>query len=235
MAGPTHQIWGRPELDSSEGSDSQSWSRERSAEEVRKVILAKLQDVTLNSDSSDIVEQSRPGKASQQMAVLQAEEVFQTAVTTLSNSSDRRSKLQQVQDEDDEEDDGDDNDSEPQIGTWSAGAQLHPQGQCRPCHYYGTKIGCQNGASCSFCHLDHPKRFRLRPCKSKRSKCKKLAGILNSTLLNEDPATFDAQLHKLTAQGGYLKSVVQSKARNLKHSQEVPDEPKVLKPGLLSL
>merc|ERR1719502_2236232 len=80
-------------------------------------------------------------------------------------------------------------DAEDVQGTWSAGAVHHAQGQCRPCHYVNTKVGCVNGDACAFCHLAHPRRLRARPCKSKRSKCKRLAGMLD-TVLAQDPQQF---------------------------------------------
>ncbi|CAE8595779.1 unnamed protein product, partial [Polarella glacialis] len=91
---------------------------------------------------------------------------------------------------------------------------------------------------CAFCHLAHPKRFRPRPCKSKRSKCKRLAGMLDSVFAN-DPEQFDEAVSLLSTQGGYLQTVVKSKVRNLQNQDEMETETTatlgLLKPGLLSL
>jgi len=109
---------------------------------------------------------------------------------------------------------------EGEKGEWSLGSEKHKMGQCRPCHYVFSKTGCQNGKTCNFCHLLHPKRFRPRPCKSKRSKCKQLAAVLDQVLA-DDPERFQSVAEQLSAQGGYLHTVVKSKlhsmAKKLKH------------------
>mmetsp|Transcript_36193 Transcript_36193/g.65675 ORF Transcript_36193/g.65675 Transcript_36193/m.65675 type:complete len:217 (+) Transcript_36193:64-714(+) len=216
MAAPSHLIWGRPELVSSE-SDSLSLgreSRDRSADEIKRAVLEKLmQDVTLNSDSGEL--DVPPGKNDQ----------------VTNRAIDKLQKQGRTGEGDDK--DGDDNDEEEMgEGQWSVGSVLHSEGKCRPCHYYNTKTSCQNGEGCSFCHLAHPKRFRPRPCKPKRSKCKRLAGMLDAALLQDDPEKFDSTVNTLAAKGGYLKSVVQSKARTIKSEQQAVPVPK---PNLLSL
>lgn len=35
----------------------------------------------------------------------------------------------------------------------SVGSALHSTGGCRPCAWFWKEVGCQNGASCSYCHL----------------------------------------------------------------------------------
>eukprot|EP00747_Dinoflagellata_sp_TGD_P101922 gnl/TRDRNA2_/TRDRNA2_168505_c0_seq1.p1 gnl/TRDRNA2_/TRDRNA2_168505_c0~~gnl/TRDRNA2_/TRDRNA2_168505_c0_seq1.p1 ORF type:complete len:292 (+),score=46.81 gnl/TRDRNA2_/TRDRNA2_168505_c0_seq1:55-930(+) len=40
---------------------------------------------------------------------------------------------------------------------WSVGSKLHELGICRPCHYHTTKLGCQSGKNCKFCHCPHKK------------------------------------------------------------------------------
>eukprot|EP00435_Cladocopium_sp_Y103_P015514 s1529_g3.t2 len=99
-------------------------------------------------------------------------------------------------------------------GEWSVGSEGHAQGQCRPCHYVFAKTGCQNGRECNFCHLPHPKRFRPRPCKSKRFKCKQLAAVLDQ-VLDDDPDSFQNVVEQLSSQGGYLNTVVKSKLRTM--------------------
>lgn len=148
-------------------------------------------------------------------------------------------------------------------GEWSVGSEGHAQGQCRPCHYVFAKTGCQNGRECNFCHLPHPKRFRPRPCKSKRFKCKQLAAVLDQ-VLDDDPDSFQNVVEQLSSQGGYLNTVVKSKLRTMAkrsaksearssddtagypgRGSELPSQPcgasasleakRVLKPGLVSL
>lgn len=38
-------------------------------------------------------------------------------------------------------------------GIPSAGSALHHAGGCRPCAWFWKDVGCQNGATCSYCHL----------------------------------------------------------------------------------
>lgn len=98
-------------------------------------------------------------------------------------------------------------------GVFSRGSEFHKQGQCRPCHYFSTKLGCANGQDCEFCHLDHPKRSRPRPCKAKRSQCKRIAGMLDSAFAH-DPEQFTQAMELLSSQSGYMKTVMKSKMRN---------------------
>lgn len=77
--------------------------------------------------------------------------------------------------------------------------KLHNLGQCQPCHYVSSLQGCRNGTDCKFCHDYHRKQ---RPCKAKRTQCKRIASML-------DPAvTGDAS--EFT---GYMKAVVMSRMR----------------------
>ncbi|CAE7875116.1 unnamed protein product [Symbiodinium sp. KB8] len=112
-------------------------------------------------------------------------------------------------------------------------SESHALGTCRPCHYVYAKSGCTNGAACAFCHLPHPKKFRPRPCKSKRSKCKRLAAVLDK-VFDGDPDYFQSMVEELSAQGGYLNTVVKSKVKSLKDKTQDPglqQVPRVLKPG----
>jgi len=38
----------------------------------------------------------------------------------------------------------------------SLGSRGHLSGQCKPCMFVWRKVGCHNGAACSFCHLCNP-------------------------------------------------------------------------------
>ena len=39
------------------------------------------------------------------------------------------------------------------VPSWSAGAEHHEEGRCRPCAWHWREGGCINGVSCQFCHL----------------------------------------------------------------------------------
>eukprot|EP00397_Hematodinium_sp_SG-2012_P047882 GEMP01054630.1.p1 GENE.GEMP01054630.1~~GEMP01054630.1.p1 ORF type:complete len:352 (+),score=80.33 GEMP01054630.1:46-1056(+) len=40
----------------------------------------------------------------------------------------------------------------PRLATWSLGAELHDERECKPCLFYHTVRGCHEGAECAFCH-----------------------------------------------------------------------------------
>lgn len=56
----------------------------------------------------------------------------------------------------------------------SAGSVHHDEGTCKPCLFVNTIVGCQNGVGCEFCHLFHRRKSKLRPCKSKRERYRRL-------------------------------------------------------------
>uniref|UniRef100_A0A7S3U2U6 C3H1-type domain-containing protein n=1 Tax=Strombidinopsis acuminata TaxID=141414 RepID=A0A7S3U2U6_9SPIT len=63
----------------------------------------------------------------------------------------------------------------------SIGSQAHALGQCKPCAFLHTK-GCENGASCPFCHLcetGEKKRRRKAKVESQRAvrKAKQVLGV----------------------------------------------------------
>lgn len=76
---------------------------------------------------------------------------------------------------------------------------LHQKGQCRPCNYSSSGRGCRNGEACNFCHLAHRKS---RPCKAKRSYCRRVASQLDASAAG-DPDQYT----------GYMRIVMLSKAR----------------------
>lgn len=45
---------------------------------------------------------------------------------------------------------------------WSVGAELHESGTCHPCIFFTKAVGCDNGAACTFCHLEHDSKARHR-------------------------------------------------------------------------
>jgi len=56
----------------------------------------------------------------------------------------------------------------------SIGSVGHWNKTCKACLFVHTKIGCQNGAICHFCHYVHKGKNTSRPCKSKRDRYRKL-------------------------------------------------------------
>mmetsp|Transcript_67516 Transcript_67516/g.162038 ORF Transcript_67516/g.162038 Transcript_67516/m.162038 type:complete len:293 (+) Transcript_67516:73-951(+) len=44
----------------------------------------------------------------------------------------------------------------------SVGSALHRAGQCRPCAWNWTEVGCNGGSQCRYCHLCGEEDFRLR-------------------------------------------------------------------------
>lgn len=52
----------------------------------------------------------------------------------------------------------------------SLGSTAHAVGTCKPCHYANSRAGCEKGASCGFCHYQHPKRRRSQPTKVDRGR-----------------------------------------------------------------
>jgi len=60
------------------------------------------------------------------------------------------------------------------IGVSSLGSAAHDIGHCKPCLFVHTHVGCSNGSSCEFCHLEHKRKNKPRPCKGKRDRYRKL-------------------------------------------------------------
>ena len=59
-------------------------------------------------------------------------------------------------------------------GLPSAGSALHWANSCRPCLLLRTDPGCEKGDFCDYCHFEHTRRQKMRPCKTKRDRYKKL-------------------------------------------------------------
>jgi len=67
----------------------------------------------------------------------------------------------------------------------SIGSSAHAAGECRVCMFAHSKTGCMKGASCRFCHLPHkrPRRNnKMRPCKGKRERYRKLVGYIEKQI-----------------------------------------------------
>lgn len=76
--------------------------------------------------------------------------------------------------------------SSNQIGTYSIGGELHDAGQCKPCLFVHTQVGCTNGGACEFCHWVHKRKSRPRPCKGKRDRYRKLLTRMQENLTRDD-------------------------------------------------
>jgi len=95
---------------------------------------------------------------------------------------------------------------------WSKGSDAHHSGQCRPCHYLQTKLGCMNGVNCEYCHLSHAKKSRPRPCKAKRTQCKRIVGMLD-TVFAADPNQFAQAAEMLSTKSPYMRTVIRSRMK----------------------
>lgn len=72
----------------------------------------------------------------------------------------------------------------------SVGSALHAQKKCSPCAFFHASVRCREGVMCAFCHFNHSIKVRIRPCKGKRERYKKLKDHLFSRIEN-DPTGFD--------------------------------------------
>eukprot|EP00747_Dinoflagellata_sp_TGD_P181080 gnl/TRDRNA2_/TRDRNA2_34550_c0_seq1.p1 gnl/TRDRNA2_/TRDRNA2_34550_c0~~gnl/TRDRNA2_/TRDRNA2_34550_c0_seq1.p1 ORF type:complete len:270 (+),score=30.88 gnl/TRDRNA2_/TRDRNA2_34550_c0_seq1:83-892(+) len=99
-------------------------------------------------------------------------------------------------------------------------AELHASGKCMPCHYINSKRGCERGANCTFCHLEHVKP--KRPCKSNRNKCRRVASALDNLGDEELPEVTES----LLAHGSYMRMIVKRKlnARNEPNAAQLAKE-----------
>lgn len=50
----------------------------------------------------------------------------------------------------------------PADATGRAPSEGHSTGECRPCVFVNSKVGCFQGGNCNFCHLPHAKKVRPR-------------------------------------------------------------------------
>jgi len=100
----------------------------------------------------------------------------------------------------------------PGVEHWSKGSDAHHSGQCRPCHYLQTKLGCVKGVDCEFCHLSHTKKSRPRPCKAKRTQCKRMLGMLD-TVFAPNSDQFAEAAEMLSAKSPYMRTVIRSRMK----------------------
>lgn len=225
-----HKIWGQPEVSIS--SDSSSSRGPDSSRSLHDRLTTLMRGVVVVSETSTVSTQGP------------AEEERVDASTRLS-IVDLHSRLALADNhggaDSDEQDSGEHAEEsraelgERDLAVPSAGSTLHDSGGCKPCHYARTKSGCINGEACPFCHLDHPKRLRPRPSKTKRLKCKQLVGMLED-VYSTDPCQFDQEVARLSTKGDYLRSVVRSKVRSMHVEADLPSAALMPLPaGLLSL
>lgn len=55
---------------------------------------------------------------------------------------------------------------------------LHEAGNCTPCNFHQTVVGCFSGDACPRCHLPHTRKNRTKPNKAKRDRQRRLATFL---------------------------------------------------------
>jgi len=98
----------------------------------------------------------------------------------------------------------------PSKGSWK-----HEFGNCRPCRYVNTKVGCRYGSNCNCCHM-HVGATRIRPNPERRARVKSQVNSLKPDEKQE--------LQELTGQGGYMETVAQGRMRKVKEKQDVEED-----------
>jgi hypothetical protein len=213
MAMPTHQIWGSIELDgSSECNGSSSFARSGSEpsqgrDQRRRCNLPEdlqqhLRQVIFRdeSKSSDLsASYSMPPAEREKLWRRQfaAQEAFRVAALAAAEEFARADSELQV--------------APPAVQAAelpSKGSASHAEGNCKPCSYVHTKLGCLNGQDCGFCHIPHSTKSRTRPCKAKRMQSKRLQGMIDNAAA-KDPEQFAEAAKGLANNNEYLRSVLQ--------------------------
>mmetsp|Transcript_19698 Transcript_19698/g.35655 ORF Transcript_19698/g.35655 Transcript_19698/m.35655 type:complete len:258 (+) Transcript_19698:100-873(+) len=166
-----HRIWGS--IDSRPGAASDESSSSSSAEEIpaHESLTAKVDkkliriSVTSGSSSSSRCAEE-PGTDSKACMSGLADQFLQADAQEQSESElDMRSSADS---EDSEDEAGAEEVTSKYVGldvrspTWSIGAELHDQDQCRPCAWYWKAVGCTGGIECQFCHMCGPGVFQLK-------------------------------------------------------------------------
>jgi len=75
----------------------------------------------------------------------------------------------------------------------SVGSASHADGTCRRCSFFPKK-NCSSGYNCEFCHFMHKRRNRIRPCKGKRERFRKLVDRVEKIINDETPGPVDPSL-----------------------------------------
>mmetsp|Transcript_40596 Transcript_40596/g.88739 ORF Transcript_40596/g.88739 Transcript_40596/m.88739 type:complete len:307 (-) Transcript_40596:91-1011(-) len=78
----------------------------------------------------------------------------------------------------------------------SVGSDRHDENLCKPCLFVHTKVGCRSGADCTFCHFQHKRKSKPRPCKGKRDRYRKLVARMED-MIEQNPDTLDEDLPEL--------------------------------------
>jgi len=224
---PMHHNWG--DLENRKDSHRETSLSLDSMDDIRKkTMAAALEEAVQHSESFTSewsADSDQDGMIDVNAVRMKIRELQNGLTQSKGSSGDAKTAASMLQTEDqDEEEDEEEEDNVGEPGGFDrlaagncgpvVGLKRNAASNCRPCHYVNTKAGCTNGADCTFCHLDHPKRLRPRPCKSKRTRCKQLAGMLDTVFAN-DPEQMNEAAEILSKQNAYLKAVVKSKVRNL--------------------
>mmetsp|Transcript_17153 Transcript_17153/g.40302 ORF Transcript_17153/g.40302 Transcript_17153/m.40302 type:complete len:247 (+) Transcript_17153:58-798(+) len=91
----------------------------------------------------------------------------------------------------------------------SKGSAEHHLGNCKPCHFFKSKVGCKQGAECLFCHLAHEPRPKP-PGKAQRARAKKQVRQLVASAQQGTPGEAVRQeAQKLAEKSSYMKTIVQ--------------------------
>lgn len=78
----------------------------------------------------------------------------------------------------------------------SIGSINHASGGCNPCLFMLTNDGCSNGILCNFCHFQHKRKTKPRPCKGKRDRYRKLV-VKIEAMIEENPWEWHSNLEDL--------------------------------------
>jgi hypothetical protein len=54
-------------------------------------------------------------------------------------------------------------------------------GDCKPCLFYHTEVGCSSGIFCEYCHFSHPRGAVSRPSKAKRDRYRRKIEMASSS------------------------------------------------------
>jgi len=91
----------------------------------------------------------------------------------------------------------------------TVGGELHNLGQCRPCRFFHSKVGCHNGETCEGCHQQHEKVSR--PSKSRRKKYKRMLQGLDEVAIDGDD--FKTIVSELFGTSEYMNTQLINKMR----------------------
>jgi len=81
----------------------------------------------------------------------------------------------------------------------SLGSSGHHDNECKACLFMHTKTGCHNGILCEFCHFWHKRcrrKNKLRPCKGKRDRYRKVVTRMEQAI-EDNPDALDDEVDRL--------------------------------------